>query len=226
MSVTLVADIIRIAMRDLGALAAGDAPSADEYSDGVDDLNVMLQSWSADESLLPRRSYSFTVSTSGIAIGVDETLDTTGRVLKILGATLRYGSGSSAVDWPLTVGQLGDYQKIQNKATTGVPCQIFLSPGVLDEGTVYFDRVPDQSYTLLLETLEQFGAYNDHSVAINLPAEYYAPLRYNLAVALSTQYPGLTPFIVAEAKRSKERLQYLNNGYLLGESMPSSSLVV
>lgn len=227
MSMTVVADLIRSAMRELGALPSGESPSTAEYSDGVDDLNVMLQSWSSHESLLPRRSYSsFTVSTSGIEIGPGETLVTTGRVVKILGAVLRYGSGASAVDYPLEVKSFADYQKIKNKNVSGIPCQIFFNPGVLDAGTVYFDRVPDQSYTLLLDTLEQFGAYANESAAINLPAEYNAPIKWNLAVALSNQYLGLTPHIVAEAKRSKERLQHLNHGYLQMDSQPHADLVV
>lgn len=226
MSFSTVANLITSAMREMGALASGDVPSTTEYADGLDDLNVMLRSWSADESLLPRRSYSFTVSTNGIAIGPSQALATTGRVLKLLGAVLRSGSGSSAVDYPLDIKQFPDYQRIQNKSATGMPVQVFLNPGVLSSGTLYFDRVPDQSYTLLLDTQEQFGSYSAVSDSINLPDEYHAALKWNLAVALSNQYPGLTPFIASEARRSKERVQYLNHGYLLMDTLPSCDLVV
>lgn len=224
MSVTIVADMIRLCLRDLGALPPGDNPSTEEYDDALDDLNVMLESFSADESLLPRRSYNFSVSTSGVAIGPSQTLSTTGRVVKLLGAAL--SSGSPAVDTPLAIGQFGDYQRIQNKTATGQPTQVFLNPGVLVYGTVYFDRVPDKTYSLLLETQEQFGNYANTGADLNLPDEYNSFLRFNLAVILSNQFGGLTPAIAAEARRSRERVQYLNHGYLQNASLPSSDLIV
>ncbi len=226
MSVELVADLIRQAMLELGAIASGDNPSDSEYDDGVDSINLMLQTFSGDESLLPRRSYEFTVSTSGIPIGPASTLVTTGRVLKILAATLRYGTGANAVDYPLAVGQWPDYQRLQNKSVGGYPCAVFLNPGTLATGTIYFDRVPDAGYTLLLDTLELFGTYANESAAINLPGEYKPFLKWNLAVTLSNQYPGLTPFIASEARKSREAIQRLNHKYLMPEPMPLTCLVV
>lgn len=44
-------DIITRAMKDIGALAAGEAPSADEAQDGLDLLNDMIDQWS-NESMM------------------------------------------------------------------------------------------------------------------------------------------------------------------------------
>lgn len=224
MSVTMVADLIRLSMRELNAIASGDFPSADEYNDGLEDFNVMLSGYASDESLLPRHVYdNYSVNTTGILIGPGQTIDTDGRVLRILGAQLRTAGG----DYSLAIHEMPDYQRVRNKTQNGPPCAIFLNATTgTTSGTIYFDCIPDMTYTLLLETQELFPIYNAINDSINLGNEYLAMLKWNLTVELSNQYPGITPFIVSEAKRSKERVQYLNQGYAVSIPLPSSTLVV
>ena len=44
-------DIITRAMKDIGALAAGENPTADEAQDGLDMLNDMIAQWSNENML-------------------------------------------------------------------------------------------------------------------------------------------------------------------------------
>ena len=45
-------DIITRAMKDIGALAAGEVPTADEAQDGLDLLNDMLAQWSNENMMV------------------------------------------------------------------------------------------------------------------------------------------------------------------------------
>jgi hypothetical protein len=45
-------DIITRAMKDIGALAAGENPTADEAQDGLDMLNDMIAQWSNENMMV------------------------------------------------------------------------------------------------------------------------------------------------------------------------------
>ena len=45
-------DIITRAMKDIGALAAGEVPTADEAQDGFDMMNDMLDQWSNENMMV------------------------------------------------------------------------------------------------------------------------------------------------------------------------------
>jgi len=49
-------DIITRAMKDIGAIAAGEVPTADEAQDGLDMLNDMLAQWSNENMMVFYRS--------------------------------------------------------------------------------------------------------------------------------------------------------------------------
>ena len=45
-------DIITRAMKDIGAVAAGEVPTADEAQDGLDMLNDMIAQWSNENMMV------------------------------------------------------------------------------------------------------------------------------------------------------------------------------
>ena len=45
-------DIITRAMKDIGAVAAGEVPTADEAQDGLDMLNDMIDQWSTESMMV------------------------------------------------------------------------------------------------------------------------------------------------------------------------------
>ena len=49
-------DIITRAMKDIGAVAAGEVPTADEAQDGLDMLNDMIAQWSNENMMVFYRS--------------------------------------------------------------------------------------------------------------------------------------------------------------------------
>jgi hypothetical protein len=85
-------DIITRAMKDIGAIAAGEVPTADEAQDGLDMLNDMLAQWSNENMMVFYRSeiifkttqnqVQYTIGPSG-QMGATFTGSITGNVLTV-----------------------------------------------------------------------------------------------------------------------------------------------
>ena len=72
-------DIVAAALRKLGVLAAGQTPSAEDYTNGGVSLNALVAEFrSKGMPLWARKSYSFTpvVSTGTYEIGIGKTFNT------------------------------------------------------------------------------------------------------------------------------------------------------
>lgn len=225
MSVAQVGDLIRLALQELEILPAGDNPSIEEYTDGVDWLNVMLSSWEADESLSMRPNLttasfntvastaSYTAGSGGTAFGY--------RPIRIINAYLV----NNGISTPLGIQGKADYNLIQNKTNTGSPRVLYYVPSTI--GTIYFDRVPDAAYTITCDLQTPVGDYANQNAALAVSPEYRAAMIYNLAVVLAPSYKAnLRPQTVAMAKRSKDLIQYQAHNAQNLQQMPCSDLIV
>ena len=130
MSVAQVGDIIRLALQELEVLQAGDNPSIEEYTDGVDWLNVMLSNWEADETLsmrpnLTTASFNTVASTPSYTAGASGTAFSY-RPIRIISAYLV----NNGISTPLGIQGKGDYNLIQNKTNTGAPRILYYVPSV------------------------------------------------------------------------------------------------
>jgi hypothetical protein len=89
-------DIITRAMKDIGALAAGEIPTADEAQDGLDMLNDMIAQWSNESMMVFYRSeivfntvqntVQYTLGPSG-SVNASFTGSIAGNVLTVTGIT-------------------------------------------------------------------------------------------------------------------------------------------
>src|ERR1017187_9802781 len=71
----IVSDLINSAFRKIGVIAAGELPNSDESADALISLNVMLESWSAEQvaiyqilnfqGLLVATQQAYTMGTGG-----------------------------------------------------------------------------------------------------------------------------------------------------------------
>jgi hypothetical protein len=226
MAISQVGDVIRLALQELEVLAAGTNPSADDYNDGVDWLNVMLSNWEADESMAMRPnlvsgSFNTVAGTASYTAGTGGTAFAT-RPVRIVHAY----SSFQGVDQDLPIGGKADYNKIQNKAVLGRPCSLYYVPSS-PLGIIYFDRVPDAVYTINCDMESPVGDYADENAPLLVSPEYRAAMIYNLALVLSGPYKAnLKPFTVSEAKRTRERIQYQAHNAQAIESVPTSELIV
>jgi len=224
MSVTLAGDLVRLAMQEMGVLPAGDNPSAQDYTDAIDWLNVMLRNWDADESLIPNltsSSFATVAATATYTAGTAGTAFAT-RPVRIVNAYVRW----QGVDTQLVVQGKADYNSIQNKTQAGPVRVIYYVPS-FPLGTIYFDRVPDQAYIIFCDMVNPVGDYASENTAIAVSPEYHIAIVYNLAVMLAPSYRiVLGPSTVALAKRSLERVQYQHHNAQAVTSRPNSELVV
>ena len=185
-------DIITRAMKDIGAVAAGEVPTADEAQDGLDMLNDMIAQWSNENMMVfykteiifptvqntvqytlgPSGSVgaSFTGSISGFTLTVPANAVTTGAITMgmtitgtgIAAGTTIVGFGTGAGG---NVNEGGTYtvSKSQNVASTAI--------------TAYYERpLTIESAFVRVATMQGgssvAGGYLDYPVAILSLEEY------------------------------------------------------
>lgn len=186
---TTVADIIKRAMRKIHAIDSGETPTANEYTDGLEELNSMIRALSAKPSSLyaPNRvTKSLAAGTASFTIGAAGDV-ATAMPKEILSAYLRDSNDS---DIPLLIRNLKEYEQILDKTTTGWPRKLFKRKGTA-LWTMYFDYVTDEAYTLILELYQPLATYTATTETITLPGEYEDMYVYNLAPRLAPEFGGI-----------------------------------
>ena len=194
----VTADLIRATLRLIGAISSSETPNADESSDALEALNLMLGSWGASRFLsasTAKITHNCNGSTS-YTIGVGGDINTT-RPTAIYNAVWSVGG----LDYPLTFLDYSDYQDIGIKTVGGIPEYITLKPDN-PLSTIYIFPVPANG-TL---TLDNIRPATDLTLADDLPypPEWIRALKFNLAVELSPEF-GFTvsPELALLAEQSK-----------------------
>lgn len=192
-------DIIYGALRLIGALESGEVMTPAEGADGLEALNMLLDSWSTSNLLVPALTETqYTVSSQAVALP--------NRPMRVLDSYLRLGS----LDFPVTAVTREQYQAIPLKTMSARPSALWWD-GLYPASNVYLYPVPDQAYTLFLQTWERLTQLADVTTPVSLPGEFARALKFNLAVDLAPEWakPAL-PEVVAMAKDSKDALQKYN----------------
>ena len=194
----VTADLIRATLRLIGAISSSETPAADESSDALEALNLMLGSWGASRFLSAstgKVTHTCNGSTS-YTIGVGGDINTT-RPTAIYNAYWSTGG----LDYPLTFLDYSDYQDIGIKNIGSIPEYIVLKPDN-PLSTIYLFPVPANG-TL---TLDNIRPATDLTLADDLPypPEWIRALKFNLAVEIAPEYGfAVSPEIAALAQDSK-----------------------
>lgn len=214
---TSVAEIIDLALKDLGIVGEGQTASGTTLADAFATLNQMLALWQVDK-LYVYASKTVAATLTGAAsytVGAGGDLNVQ-RPHKI-DAAFWQGGG---VDYPVDVlHNLGDYQQAY-KAGAGQPHAIRYEP-TYPLGTLY--PLPSGATgTLILVTRVDLPTYIGTTDDISLPPEYALAVRYNLAEQLSSAFQTpLRPDVAAMAVRAKKILKR-NNLSIPRSQMPSN----
>jgi hypothetical protein len=187
-------NIIKGALRLVGALAIGETPTADQVTEASEALNLLVKSWQADGMpLWARGSYDLplTLGTAMYTIGTGQTVNIP-KPLKITQAILH--DTSSNVDIPMRIITRDEYLRLGNKTIQGQPIQIYYDPK-RDTGELYVFP-PANSATVTYKQIrftyqkpfEDFDASTDTP---DFPQEWYEALKYGLATRLAGEY-GIT----------------------------------
>lgn len=181
------ADIIRRAMKQLGVLAAGETPSAEDQADALIELNLMLSSW-ANERLLVfgtrRNTYTMVPNLSPHTIGATGTFATT-RPLRIDGAgVIMVGNDT---ELPISMLTDAEYRLVMQKGLPSTfPMEMWVE-WTYPNANLWFWPVPTTAAMLVLYTWSQIASFAASDV-VSLPSGYEDAMGNALAVRLAPSY--------------------------------------
>lgn len=197
MTIKTPLDIIKLALKDCGALGVGQDPQPEDVNDALDTLNLMIAQWNRKRWLVYHLIDVSFVSTGAATytVGPGGNFNISVRPDRIESAFVRMLNNAppNQVDYMLDILQAReDYNRIPLKLLQSFPNRLFYDNayGTPALGIIHPYPVPQASiYELhlsLKDVLVQFPAL---TTPLNLPAEYYAAIFYNLVVRLGVRYP-------------------------------------
>lgn len=178
-------DIIKRALRLIGALAQGETPTTDQVTEAAVALNGLTKAWQADGMPLwaiKERSVTLVEGQS------QYTLDTP-KPLKVLQAWNH--NSVSNIDVPMRVVTKQEYNLLGNKTSSGNPIQVYYDPR-RDVGLLSVFPVPTitEVTTNTIKLIYQ-APYEDFDVSTDnpdFPQEWYDAVTYGLACRLAPEY--------------------------------------
>lgn len=217
---TKAADIIDLALKDIGIVGEGQTASGTAMQDAFVTLNQMLALWQAD-GLTVYAQKTIIATLTGAAsytIGAGGSINVA-RPVKIDAAFWRVGG----TDCPVTVfHSLIDYERACKGVTSGVLSAIFYDP-TYPLATLH--SLPNSAAgELHLVCRVDLPTYISASDDIAFPPEYALALRYGLAEQLSSTFATpLRPDVAAMAKRCMKIIKR-NNVRIPQSQMPDALL--
>jgi hypothetical protein len=187
-----VKDLIKASMRVIGVLAKSESPEDDEYTDTLQALNFMMDSWSV-RSLLVLGSilegFPVVANTRSYTIGPGGVFNTT-KPTKIDFAFVRDTDNNDA---PLDIYEQTVYNAIEDKITAVArPMLVYFDPGytqqVTDLGTLFLYPIPDKPYTLFIGQQKPLTNFNSIDDLVSIQPAYYEAIKYQLAIRIYREF--------------------------------------
>lgn len=199
-------DIINSAYRKNGIAS----PSTPQTANGLEALNDLLSSLSADGLIIPyttSETFTLVVGTASYTWGSGGTITTT-RPLRVIDAYIRDSNG---VDYPVDVTMTEkEYDAIADKDASARPTRLYYNPQ-FTLGKIYLDYAPDAAETLYLISEKPLTEIATAATTVSLPDFYKNFLKYNLAVILAAELKNkLSVEIVQLAVESKNTVENIN----------------
>lgn len=204
-------DIIKRAMRLIGAYQIGETPSSDESQDGLTALNAMLSGFANERMML----YAVTQEDVPLVSGQSEyTIGPTGDIVTVrpvyidVGTYLQLG----AISYPVTVSNLQQYASVPQKGMTDpTPWMVWYRPDYPDGTLFIYPEASDSSAVLKLASWKPLTGFSTLTSTITLPPGYEDMLAYNLAVRLAPEYQmPVTDAVASVARTTKKQLKNTN----------------
>jgi hypothetical protein len=201
--VTTRDDIIKRALRIIGALGQGETPVAAAVTEAAQALNDIFKEWQADGLQLWKyieQSITLVAGTNAYNIGTGATINT-GAPLKIVTAYRRttYTNGDTA-DVPMTIVPQFDYRMLPNKQSDGPPTHLWYkhAPATAGEivGVITLWPTPDASFvsptgatgSVLINYMAPLMDFDAASDNPDIPNYLINALVWSLADQLSYEY--------------------------------------
>ena len=197
-------ELVASAMRKLGVLGQGAAPTASELQDGLSAFNAMVDSWSAEGLAVPsqtREEFTLTPGQGSYSMGSGGDFNTS-RPVSIEFAGLLIENGQ-AVESP--VGILNDREWAEKSVKTlqsELPRWIHIARGA-PNWTVQVWPVPSAAHKLVLYSEKPLSRVTADTEITALEG-YERALIYNLAIELASEFerePSASVVAVANAAK-------------------------
>jgi len=178
-------DIIKRALRLIGALAQGESPTTDQVTEAAVALNGLVKAWEADGMPLwaiKERAITLQANTNTYTLN-------TPKPLKVIQAW--YRNTASNVDVPMRVITRDEYNRLGNKSSTGTPIQVYYEPR-RDDGVLHVFPTPSATdaanVSIYIVYQAPFDDFDQATDTPDFPQEWYDAVTYGLATRLAPEY--------------------------------------
>jgi len=176
--------IIAAALRKVGALAAGQTPSAEDLTNGMQALNALVSEFQTfGMPLWKRTQYTLTavIGTNSYTIGESQTVNTPFPI-KMESVVIRT-SGAAQEVLPISRTEFN----LLNTTSTGKPVQYTYQP-FINNGIIKFWPIPDVAYSIELTYRKPVEGFTAATETPDFPQEWQNALIYGLAELLAPEY--------------------------------------
>jgi hypothetical protein len=199
------ATFITAALRKIGVSDPGETLSSAKMNGGLEALNDMLSSWSAEGILVyanTQENFSLT-SAQSYTIGTGGIFNTVVPI-EIVSAFTRIGNN----DYPCDIVTVDEYNSISDKTVSGSYPELiaFRRSGTL--GKIY--AYPVSTGTLYLENRKLLQQFALSSTTFTMPEESSLAIKTNLSVVLAPEYgKQVDQNLADQASKTKATLKSL-----------------
>ena len=221
-------DLISAALSDMGILAAGEVPTADDASDALNALNRLLDQWAAENLTI----YTVTRTTHAITSGDNTyTVGATGdiaitRPVFFEGIKFQDTSTDPATEYNLVPHTEDSWAQVRLKDLTSVfPNSYYYNP-TYPNGTIYLWPVPTSAtLELVLYSWTAVPQFTGLTVSASLPPGYQRAIVKNLAVDLAPAYEKAPSQLLLEQARESKMIIQRANKRLTDMSLDPAALI-
>jgi len=210
-------ELIRRAMRLIGALGVGEAPTAEETSDCLTALNQLLSSWSLDALTIYTKTNESYTNVPGLPYftwGVGGDFDSE-RPDKIFRMYVTHPDGAT---YELSKIEKDFYDPICDKMGTGTPDRFYYSPDY-PLGKVYLYPNPDMAYTIESSVFKKITKLDNASDEVIIPPGWDRALAYNLALEIAPEFGlQLSEVVIKSATDSLAAVKRMNIKPILSQT--------
>ncbi len=210
---TTALDILKDALKELGAIGVADTPDADVSTFALGKLNRVIDNFNAEGANISAQqllSYTLTPSLQPHTIGPSgATWTATAAPVSILGANLILTGG---IRYPIAVRDARWWSKLANPTwSASIPTDLRYEPTPWPKGSVYLWPVPSSAYSIELLTSISIAAMVLATTFAMMPGYQDAvtlTLAEELATPLGVQLP---PDLLYRATKARARVQANNS---------------
>jgi hypothetical protein len=206
--------IICPALKKLGVLATGENPSAQEQTDVLGALNMMIDSFSLERLFIPailRESFSLVAGQQTYQMGSGAPDFNTVRPQKITNALVQAYGVNPVAELPMRIINKDEYASIIVKSIQSTIPICLYNDNAYPYCNLSIWPVSSVVTPMILYSQKQLSDFAAATSAVSLPPGYLELLIYNLAVRIAPDFGVPAPEdVVALAVSSMERAKRAN----------------